>query len=83
MNNANVQGFPHVKDEIGTTFASQIPVTISSTGTTFEKTACKLTKKLHVCLYKITQVQVIEEGRREECIFVTGFCKRYLMVFLT
>jgi hypothetical protein len=45
----------------------------------------RATKNLHLRPYKITQVQVIEECYygREEHIFVTGFCRQYMTVFLT
>jgi hypothetical protein len=46
--------------------------------------AWRATKNLHLWPYKITQVQVLKKAiTGEEHIFVTGFCRHYMTVFLT
>jgi hypothetical protein len=55
----------------------QTPGTISRTGIAFETAAWRVTKNLHLRSYKITQVQVIEEGDYERRMH---FCNWFLEV---
>jgi hypothetical protein len=62
----------------------KISDTISSTGTRYVTTAWRATKKLHLLLYKIRQIQAIKKAiMRDELIFVIGFCTQYMTVLLT
>jgi hypothetical protein len=46
-------------------------------------TVWRVTKKLHLLLYRIRQVQVKKEIMREKCIFVTGQYSQYMMISST